>query len=168
MGWVPNFEVIRGETEHVSFSGHRRRNPTVLIKVGKHSLSRNAFILGFALIICQFLDGMLTYAGLSAFGVHMEGNVFLRNYMNQFGMGPVLFIAKSLAVLMAGTLMLRAHSRRWLRPFIFGLICIYVSLAVLPWTFIHLSARGNDTLNPSVRTERPGLAAESQAQDPAS
>ncbi len=143
MGWVPNFEVIKGETEHVSITGRRRRNPTVLIRVGKRSLSRNAFVLGFALVLCQLLDGMLTYAGLSAFGVHMEGNVFLRSYMNQFGMGPVLFVAKGLAVLLAASLTLRAHAHRWIRPLIFGLICIYIWLALLPWTLIHLSAHQN-------------------------
>ena len=54
------FEVIKGETEHITFSGRRVRNPTVLIMMGGRSLSRKAFVLGMALVLCQIFDGILT------------------------------------------------------------------------------------------------------------
>jgi len=136
MWGVPDFKVEAGETEHVSFNGRRRRNPTVLIKVGRLSLSRQALLLGVALVVCQLLDGLLTWAGLTALGVELEGNTFLRHYMEQFGLGPVLLVAKGCAILLAVALMLHAHSRRWIRPWLLGVVCLYLCLAVLPWAWI--------------------------------
>lgn len=128
------FEVVKGETEHISYAGKRTRRPTVLIRVGSLSFSKKAFLLGAALVICQLLDGLLTYLGLSLMGVHMEGNMFLRELMHVYGISPVLFVAKSLAVVLAVMLAFHAHRRRWIRPIIGALVFVYVGLAVVPWT----------------------------------
>lgn len=130
-----NFEIVQGETEHIEIGGRRRRNPTVLIRVGRMSLSKKALILGAALVGCQIADGTLTYLGLTLFGVHMEGNVFLRHFMEQYGMGWALFVAKALAVCLAVALMFNAHRRRWVRPLILFAILVYFGLAVLPWIY---------------------------------
>lgn len=130
------FEVVAAPTEHISFGGKRVRRATVLIRVGKLSLSRKAFLLGVGLILCQILDGVLTYIGLSLRGVHMEANVFLRELMLAYGTAPTLLIVKTLALIAVGVLTLQAHSRRWIRPLILAMIGIYVILAVIPWVYI--------------------------------
>jgi hypothetical protein len=132
------FDIVSGETEHVSLNGQRRRNQTVLMRVHTPnrtlSLSRKALLLGLALAICQILDGILTYTGLRLLGVEMEGNGLLRNMMHAYGLMPALCIAKLLALVGVATLVLAAHRRKWLRPLIFALSAIYLGLAVVPWT----------------------------------
>jgi hypothetical protein len=70
----------RGPTENIALDGRRIRRSTVLIRVGRVSLSRKAFILGAALVGCQILDGLLTYIGLSDHGVHWRVTPSLRQY----------------------------------------------------------------------------------------
>ena len=127
------FEVVQGETEHISLSGHKRRNQTVLIRFGGLSLSKKAAILGLALVACQVFDGLLTYIGLTLLGTHMEGNVFLRALVNQWGTFPALFAVKLGAAVLAVALMLQAHRRRWVRPVIFFVVLVYLGLALIPW-----------------------------------
>ncbi len=129
-------QVIHGETDAYSFSGKRTRKQTVLLQVGKLSISKKAFLLGAALIVCQFLDGLLTYMGLSLLGVSMEGNAFLRELMHAYGMELTLFMVKTAAILLALTLMFHAHTRRWVRPIIAFLVMVYVCLAVVPWIMV--------------------------------
>ncbi len=112
------------------------RQPTVLIKVGDVSISRKAFILGSILLVCQILDGILTYLGLALLGISMEANTFLRELMHAYGKAPALFATKFMAIALVVLLTMYAHRRRWIRPIIAILIGIYVFLAVLPWTYI--------------------------------
>lgn len=131
------FDVVEGETEHISFSGQRTRKATVLMRLrtksGTISFSKKAATLGLLLIICQCLDGLLTYIGLRILGVQMEGNSFLRELMHAYGMLPALFVAKFTALLLVGVLMFYAHKRKWIRPIILLLSVVYLSLAVIPW-----------------------------------
>jgi hypothetical protein len=131
-----DFEISEVVSTHILYSGKRVREPTVIIRVGSVSLSRKAFILGAALVCCQFLDGLLTYVGLAMLGIHMEANAFLRELMHAYGKAPVLFAVKLVAATFAGILMFYAHRRRWFRWVIGGLICIYLVLAVFPWSVI--------------------------------
>jgi hypothetical protein len=132
------FDIVSGETEHISLNGQKRRNPTVLMRlhtpVSTLSLSRKALLLGAALIVCQALDAILTYAGLRMLGIEMEGNAFLRDLMHAYGIIPALCIAKSIALVGVVILMLAAHRRKWIRPVIAILSVIYIVLAVVPWT----------------------------------
>ena len=128
-------QVEPGHTEHISFKGHKIRRPTVLIRVGKWSFSEKAFLLGVALVACQVLDGILTYAGVR-FAVAMEGNVFIRQLMHMYGLAPALLVVKCLAVTLVVMLAGYSHRRRWIRPLIIFLIVIYFTLAVLPWTYL--------------------------------
>ena len=129
------FEVVDGETEHILLGGARKRQRTVLIRFAGLSLSKKAFLLGAALVTCQILDGLLTYIGLRLMGVEMEGNSFLRHYMSQYGLGPVLLAAKLFATVCAVLLTFHAHRRRWIRPVILLVVVIYIGLAVLPWAY---------------------------------
>lgn len=133
---LPTIKIVSGETDHISMSGAVTRRPTILIRVGKQSLSKKAFIIGVALAICQLLDGLLTYIGLSLFGVHMEGNGFLRSLMYFYGMAPALVVVKLFALGIAIGLALHSHRRRWMRPVLIGIVAFYLVLAVIPWTII--------------------------------
>jgi uncharacterized membrane protein len=142
------FEIEEGETDDISITGARRRKPTVLIRLGKYSLSKRAFQLGALLLLCQILDGVLTYTGLSMLGLDMEGNEFLRTLMHTYGTAPALLLVKLLAICFVFVLMIQAHSRRWVRPVIAVLIVIYLAAAVLPWIYIISAerARGSDAV----------------------
>ena len=129
-------DIVEGTTEHISFTGKKMRRPTVLIRFGGYSMSKKAFVLGLTLVLLQILDGLLTYAGLSLLGIHMEGNVFLRELMHAYGTAIPLVIVKILAILIVLRLTFFAHNRRWIRPLIFSLIVIYFVLAVAPWTYL--------------------------------
>jgi uncharacterized membrane protein len=145
------FEVVKGETEHVTLSGRRVRNPTVLIRVGRVSLSRQALIVGAILATVQVLDALLTYAGLRFLGVDMEGNAFLRSLMVAYGTAPALLAVKVVALLLVCGLTIHAHTRRWMRPVIVALCVIYLALAVLPWTYIisrHVASSGRQVEAP--------------------
>ena len=130
------FEIIQGETEAITYSGKRQRKQTVLLKVGRYSISWRAFQLGMILVVCQLLDGLLTYAGLRLYGVHMEGNAFLKELMIAYGTFTALFLVKLFAVLCIITLTIFAHKRKWIRPLIAGVCGIYLMLAVFPWVYI--------------------------------
>jgi uncharacterized membrane protein len=141
-----HFEIVKGETEHITFSGKKSRKPTILMRVrtrsgGSVSLSRKAALLGLTLAFCQVLDGLLTYLGLRLLGVEMEGNNFLRELMHAYGMVPILFVAKSSAIFLAGILMFNAHRRKWIRPIILFLAVIYMALAVVPWVVVISNSR---------------------------
>lgn len=128
--------VKPGETEQYTFRGERVRKHTVLVTLGSRQISKQALQLGSILIVCQILDGLLTYAGLSLMGVQMEGNSLLRELMHVYGLAPTIFVAKSVAIILAVVLMLHSHSRRWIRPVIVLLVIVYLSLAVAPWTYL--------------------------------
>ena len=129
-------EVVKGTTEGISYKGERQRRETVLLRVGRHSISKRAFQPGLFLAVCQLLDGILTWIGLSIFGVHMEGNTFLNMLMQAYGSFPVLFVSKLVALVLVAFLTLYAHRRHWFRPVIALLCFIYLALAVLPWVFL--------------------------------
>jgi uncharacterized membrane protein len=133
------FDIVSGETEHVSLNGSRRRNATILMRVqtpGRTvSLSLKAVLLGIVLGVCQLLDGVLTYTGLRSLGIKMEGNSLLQELMHAYGLVIPLFIAKLLAIVGVVTLVCAAHRRKWIRPMIVALSAMYLALAVVPWSF---------------------------------
>jgi hypothetical protein len=140
------FEVVNGETEHITLSGRRVRNPTVLIRVGGISFSKQALLLGIALTLCQVFDGILTFFGLYLLGVEMEGNSFLRMLITAYGAAPILVGIKMGAIALVVILTAHAHRRRWVRPLILMMVTIYVVLAVVPWVYIisdHVAHHGS-------------------------
>lgn len=81
-------------------------------------------------LIAQLLDGMLTYLGVMTFGLS-EGNPLIAHYMHSMGVGPSLAMAKLVSVAGALVLHLLAFHR------LLGVLTLlYLSLAVLPWTFV--------------------------------
>jgi Domain of unknown function (DUF5658) len=81
-------------------------------------------------LVTQVLDGAFTYLGISAFGLS-EGNPLIAYYMTHAGVGPSLTVAKLTAAVCAIVLHLVGLHRT-----LAGLTLLYLSLAVLPWTYL--------------------------------
>ena len=129
-------EIVEGVTEGISYRGETKRRQTVLLKIGKHSISKKAFQLGALLASFQLLDGFLTYLGVRIFGIAIEGNSFLQSLMHAYGTSPTLFASKILALGLVFMLTGYAHRRKWIRPIIAVLCLIYLTFAVAPWVYI--------------------------------
>jgi hypothetical protein len=87
-------------------------------------------VLGLFLLI-QLLDGILTYWGVTHFGIDLEMNGLLSRWMQEIGPGATLLVAKSLACL-CGLILYRADYFRALAA-VAGL-CLGV--AVVPWALL--------------------------------
>ena len=81
-------------------------------------------------LVSQALDGIFTYLGISAFGLS-EGNPLIAMSFRHAGVGPALTIAKLLSV---GCSML-LHLFELHRTLAL-LTVLYLSLAVLPWSYL--------------------------------
>jgi hypothetical protein len=82
-------------------------------------------------LVVQVLDGMLTYWGVTRFGIDLEMNVLLAATMHEMGPGPTLFAAKSLAC--ACGLLLYVHA--YLKPLaVVAGLCL--GIAVIPWIMV--------------------------------
>ncbi len=86
-------------------------------------------------LVAQLLDGVFTYLGVAAFGLS-EGNPIIAHYMKHHGIGPSVTAAKSLAIACAMLLHLLGLHRT-----LALLTLMYLSLAVLPWTYLLFIAR---------------------------
>lgn len=93
----------------------------------------NVVIIVF--LVSQVLDGIFTYLGISSFGLS-EGNPIIALSFRHAGVGPGLTIAKLLAVGCSMLLHLLGLHRT-----LAVLTLLYLSLAVLPWTYLIYFAR---------------------------
>lgn len=94
-----------------------------------HSVrSRFGNIAVVAFLVCQALDGVLTYIGVTLIGLHMEANPLLSWLMASVGSGPALAGAKLVASGFGIILHLSALHR-----VVAGLAAFYLLVAVLPW-----------------------------------
>lgn len=81
----------------------------------------------FALV--QLADGLLTYLGILAFGVHIEANPLIGWSVAAFGAATALIGAKTLAVVCA--MVLHLASRHYIMS---ALTIAYLLTAIWPWT----------------------------------
>ena len=79
-------------------------------------------------LVAQVCDGLFTYAAVSAFGAHAEGNVLLVTWIGLVGPAPALVGAKLLAAA-CGVLLYVQGVHRTLAV----LTAIYAVGAVGPW-----------------------------------
>jgi hypothetical protein len=84
-----------------------------------------------AFLLTQILDGVLTYVGVSIFGVAAEGNPILAWLMTSYGEVMALTGAKLVAALCGVALYLLAVDR-----LIAVLTLVYLGVAVVPWTLV--------------------------------
>ena len=82
-------------------------------------------------LLAQALDGVLTYVGVSTFGLRMEGNPFVGWLMSSMGEGAGLATAK----LAAGSFGIALHLSA-VHKTVALLAAFYVAVAVAPWVAI--------------------------------
>lgn len=84
-----------------------------------------------AFLLTQILDGILTYVGVSIFGVAAEGNPILAWLMASYGEVIALTAAKGVAALCGVALYALAVDR-----LLAMLTLVYIGAAVVPWTLV--------------------------------
>ena len=84
-----------------------------------------------AFLLTQILDGVFTYAGVSAFGVAAEGNPLLAWLMTSYGELIALAGAKILAACCGVALYVLAVDR-----LLAILTLVYIGAALIPWTLV--------------------------------
>ncbi|MEN3338595.1 MAG: hypothetical protein V7647_2271 [Acidobacteriota bacterium] len=82
-------------------------------------------------LLAQASDGVLTYIGVSTYGLHVEGNPIIGWLMSAMGEGPALATAK----LAAGFFGIALHLSSVHRA-VAVLAVFYVAVAVVPWIAI--------------------------------
>jgi uncharacterized protein DUF5658 len=82
-------------------------------------------------LLAQASDGVLTYIGVSIYGLHVEGNPIIGWLMSSMGEGPALATAK----LAAGFFGIALHLSSVHRA-VALLAVFYVAVAVVPWVAI--------------------------------
>jgi hypothetical protein len=86
-----------------------------------------------AFLLTQVLDGILTYIGVSVFGVAAEGNPILAWLMTSYGEVIALAGAKIVAALCGVALYILAVDR-----LLAVLTLVYIGAALVPWTLVLL------------------------------
>ena len=84
-----------------------------------------------AFLLTQILDGVLTYVGVSIFGIAAEGNPLLAYLMATYGEAFALAAAKTVAALCGVALYVLAVD-----GLLAALTLIYVDAAIVPWTLV--------------------------------
>lgn len=84
-----------------------------------------------AFLLTQILDGVLTYVGISVFGVAAEGNPILAWLMSSYGEVIALTGAKIVAALCGAALYLLAVDR-----LLAVLTLVYIGAALIPWAVV--------------------------------
>lgn len=84
-----------------------------------------------AFMLTQLLDGILTYMGVSIFGIAAEGNPILAWMMASYGEVLALAGAKIVAALCGVALYILAVDR-----LLAALTLVYVGAAIIPWTLV--------------------------------
>jgi len=103
-------------------------------KVGTRGSTRRDIFGDVALLvflIAQASDGVLTYVGVSTYGLHIEANPLIGWLMTMLGEGAALATAKVAAVAFGIALHLSAVHRA-----VAALAVLYLAVAVFPWITI--------------------------------
>ena len=82
-------------------------------------------------LLAQACDGVLTYVGVSVYGLHMEGNPILGWMMTAMGQGAALATAKAVA----GGFGIALHLGS-VHKVVAALAAFYVAVAIVPWIAI--------------------------------
>jgi hypothetical protein len=82
-------------------------------------------------LLAQCLDGVLTYVGVTTYGLAIEGNPLISALMLHFGQGTALLGAK----VIAGVLGIALHLRR-IHKAVALLALFYFVAAIVPWSAI--------------------------------
>lgn len=100
------------------------------VVAGRPRLSTASLVLA-AFVLIQALDGLLSYLGVSAHGLWLEGNPIVSWYAHQFGPG-VAFAGAKLFAISCGAVLYLTGRHAWLVV----LTVLHLVVAVAPWTYI--------------------------------
>lgn len=97
-------------------------------------------VLFWAACVCiaQILDGVLTYWGMTRFGVEAEGNFLIRFLMDYMGVAQALITIKLLSIYIVVFLCLRDVHQNFLRIAFKFVAIFYFVFAICPWTLMFL------------------------------
>jgi Domain of unknown function (DUF5658) len=98
------------------------------VKIHAMAVSRVMLLL---FLTAQGLDGLFTYAAVSAYGLHAEGNVLIATWMALVGPGAALFGAKTVASACGVLLYMRGLNRT-----LSFLTLVYAVGAIGPWLMV--------------------------------
>jgi hypothetical protein len=93
-------------------------------------------ILSLTLICIQILDGIFTNLGIAQYGVGIEGNPLLQSLMLKYDYTLVLASTKIIAILIILGITYSAKYIDWIHYAMFTIIGVYLSAAIVPWTYI--------------------------------
>jgi Domain of unknown function (DUF5658) len=93
--------------------------------------ARFADIVVVAFLLVQAGDGVLTYVGVSVYGIGIEGNPLIAWLMEKMGHGAALATAKGVAGAFGIALHLASVHR-----VLAALALLYVAAAIVPWMTI--------------------------------
>ena len=105
-----------------------------MVKVGRDGVTERSLFGDAALLLfllAQMADGVLTYVGVSVYGLHMEGNPLIGWMMSTMGHGPALATAKITAGFFGIALHLSAVHKA-----VAMLTAFYLAVAVFPWVAV--------------------------------
>jgi uncharacterized membrane protein len=104
------------------------------VNVGSEGTIERSVFGDVALLLfltAQMLDGVLTYVGVSVYGLHMEGNPLIGWMMANMGHGPALATAKVTAGFFGIALHLSAVHKA-----VAVLTLFYIVIAIVPWVAV--------------------------------
>jgi len=89
------------------------------------------------LIACQILDGLLTFIGISRYGLDIEGNPIIVSLIQNFTVIGGLVLAKTLGIIIVyTTYLLHPIAYNQIRfSFIISNL-LYITLAIIPWCYV--------------------------------
>jgi hypothetical protein len=105
------------------------------MQLGNQGATRSLFgdVALFVFLLTQAGDGVLTYIGVRAYGLHVEGNPVLSWLMLSIGQVPALAAAKVMASSFGVVLHMSAVHRA-----VAALAGFYIAVAIVPWLAILL------------------------------
>ncbi|MDD7473987.1 MAG: DUF5658 family protein [Bdellovibrionota bacterium] len=106
------------------------------VKSNINTPSKEVIVLGLILISLQVLDAILTNIGMNLFGTEMEGNSLLRCVMENCGTLTALVVSKAFAIATIIALVYLSNQVKWIKVALKGVIVIYFSFAIAPWTIL--------------------------------
>ncbi len=91
----------------------------------------------FFLIIAQFLDGVLTYLGVTYFNTtEAEGNPLIKYLMNTIGIENSLILTKAITIFALIYLFKKIKYRDFITNFCLTCCLLVYSYAVFGWVFV--------------------------------
>jgi len=88
------------------------------------------------LVVIQFFDGLFTLIGVQRYGLEIEANPIMRESMSYFGSVPTMVFIKACCMLIIIHLVIISKQIHWIKTALNAVACIYMLLAILPWTLI--------------------------------